>query len=49
MIIQKTRKWGGAQGRTVIACPVCWDITEATVEEVNEDRTLVVPVIWAAV
>lgn len=49
MIIQKTKKWSGAQGRTVIACPVCWDITEAAVEKVNEDRTLVVPVIGAAV
>lgn len=33
----------------MIACPVCWDITEAVVEEVKEDRTLVVPVIGAAV
>lgn len=49
MIVYKRRSWNGGLGRTVIACPVCWDITEASVELCDEDRTVMIPILGASV
>ncbi len=49
MIVYKKRSWNGGLGRTVIACPVCWDITEASVELCDEDRTVMIPILGASV